>query len=193
MGGKSKSKSVDTSKQTQQVMDGLSRGGMSSDRVAGMQQDMANGQWGAMAPMFDALNQMGTQQMASNPMAALMGQLFGQEQTQQPQQAPTLTEAAPQQSAYEQRIAELMQKKGKTREEAIANQAYAAQMGIDYDNDGAVTNDEWVKYQQAQQPQGMPQGMPQGGHAPYAGGQWQPYEALGQQRMPRRGLIGGRQ
>jgi hypothetical protein len=157
MGSKSKSNSSSTSGNVSGQMGGLDKYRVSNDQVAGMQQDMANSQWGTMAPMFDALNQMGTQQMASNPMASLMGQLFGQEQPQQPQQAPTLTEAAPQQSAYEQRIAELMQKKGKTREEAIANQAYASQMGIDYNNDGAVTNDEWVKHQQAQQPQQMQQ------------------------------------
>ena len=156
MGSKSKSSSSSTSGNVNGQMGGLDKYRVSNDQMAGMQQDMANSQWGTMAPMFDALNQMGTQQMASNPMAALMGQLFGQEQTQQPQQTPTLTEAAPQQpqqSAYDQRIAALMQNQGMTRQEAIANQAHAMKLGTDYNNDGAVGNDEWAKYKQMQQPQ----------------------------------------
>jgi hypothetical protein len=40
-----------------------------------------------------------------------------------------------------------------TREEAIANQAHAMKLGTDYNNDGAVGNDEWAKYKQMQQPQ----------------------------------------
>ena len=156
MGSKSKSSSSSTSGSVNNQMGGLDKYRVSNDQVAGMQQDMANSQWGTMAPMFDALNQMGTQQMASNPMAALMGQMFGQEQPQQAQQAPTLTQAAPQQpqqSAYDQRLAALMQNQGMTREEAIANQAHAMKLGTDYNNDGAVTNDEWAKYKQMQQPQ----------------------------------------
>ncbi len=156
MGSKSKSSSSNTSSQTQGTMNGLARGGVSNEKVAGMQQDMADSQWGTIAPMFDALQQMGTQQMESNPMAALMGQLFGQEQPQQPQQTPTLTEAAPQQpqqSAYDQRLAALMQDQGMTRQEAIANQAHAMKLGTDYNNDGAVGNDEWAKYKKMQQPQ----------------------------------------
>ena len=150
MGSKSKSSSSSTTGNVSGQMGGLDKYRVSSDKVAGMQQDMANSQWGTMAPMFDALSQMGTEQMASNPMAALMGRLFGQEQ---PQQAPALTGAAPQQSAYDQRLAALMQNQGMTRDEAIANQAHAMKLGTDYNNDGAVTNDEWAKYQQAQQPQ----------------------------------------
>ena len=156
MGSKSKSSSSSTSGNVNGQMGGLDKYRVSNDQMAGMQQDMANSQWGTMAPMFDALNQMGTQQMASNPMAALMGQMFGQEQPQQAQQAPTLTEAAPQQpqqSAYDQRIAALMQNQGMTRQEAIANQAHAMKLGTDYNNDGAVGNDEWAKYKKMQQPQ----------------------------------------
>ena len=156
MGSKSKSSSSSTSGNVNGQMGGLDKYRVSNDQMAGMQQDMANSQWGTMAPMFDALNQMGTQQMANNPMAALMGQLFGQEQPQQAQQAPTLTQAAPQQpqqSAYDQRLAALMQNQGMTREEAIANQAHAMKLGTDYNNDGAVGNDEWAKYKKTQQPQ----------------------------------------
>jgi hypothetical protein len=93
MGGRSKSKGSTTTDVRGQ-MAGLDKYRVGNDEVAGMQQDMSNSQWGIIAPMFDAINQMGMGAMASNPMSALMGRLFGQEQ---PQQAPTLTEAAPQQ------------------------------------------------------------------------------------------------
>ena len=154
----SKKKGGGTTANVNSQMSGLDKYRVNSDQVAGMQQDMASSQWGALTPMFDTLNKAGTEQMASNPMSALMGQLFGQGQTQQPQQAPQ----APQQSAYDQRLGALMQNQGMTREEAIANQAHAMKLGTDYNNDGAVGNDEWAKYKQMQQPQGMPQGAPQG-------------------------------
>lgn len=151
MGSKSKSSSSSTSGNVNNQMSGLGKYRVSNDQVAGMQQDMADSQWEALIPIFNAANKAATQQMASNPMSQLMGQLFGQEQPQQAQQAPQ----APQQSAYDQRLAALMQDKGMTRDEAVANQAHAMKMGTDYNNDGAVGNDEWAKYQQMQQPQQM--------------------------------------
>ena len=152
MGSKSKSSSSNTAGNVSGQMGGLDKYRVSNDQMAGMQQDLSNLQWGTMSPMFDVLNEMGTQQMASNPMAALMGQMFGQEQPQQAQQSPTLTQQ-PQQSAYDQRLAALMQNQGMTRDEAMANQAHAMKLGTDYNNDGAVGNDEWAKYKQMQQPQ----------------------------------------
>lgn len=161
MGSKSKSSSSSTSGNVNGQMSGLDKYRVGNDQVAGMQQSLANSQLGTMVPLFGALNQMGTQQMASNPMGALMGQLFGQEQPQQAQQAP-------QQSAYDQRLAALMQDKGMTRDEAIANQAHAMKLGTDYNNDGAVTNDEWAKYQQMQKPKpGLYEQVM--GNNPYAG------------------------
>ena len=65
-------------------MNGLAKGGVSNEKVAGMQQDLANSQWGTITPMFDGLSKMGIAMMGNNPMAALMASLFGQEQ-QQPQ------------------------------------------------------------------------------------------------------------
>jgi len=82
MGGRSKSSN--TSSTTQNAMNGLAKGGVSNEKVAGMQQDLANSQWGTITPMFDGLSKMGIQMMGNNPMAALMANLFGQEQ-QQPQ------------------------------------------------------------------------------------------------------------
>ena len=88
MGSKSKSSSSSTTGNVSGQMGGLDKYRVSNDQMAGMQQDMANSQWEKMAPMLDALKQMGTQQMASNPMAVLMGQMFGQEQPPQEQQQP---------------------------------------------------------------------------------------------------------
>jgi len=82
MGGRSKSSN--TSSTTQNAMNGLAKGGVSNEKVAGMQQDLANSQWGAITPMFDGLSKMGIAMMGDNPMAALMANMFGQEQ-QQPQ------------------------------------------------------------------------------------------------------------
>jgi len=82
MGGRSKSSN--TSSTTQNAMNGLAKGGVSNEKVAGMQQDLANSQWGTITPMFDGLSKMGMAMMGDNPMAALMANMFGQEQ-QQPQ------------------------------------------------------------------------------------------------------------
>ena len=84
MGSRSKSRSSNTSGQTQSTMNGLAKGGVSNEKVAGMQQDLANSQWGSITPMFDGLSKMGMAMMGDNPMAALMAKMFGQEQ-QQPQ------------------------------------------------------------------------------------------------------------
>ena len=80
----SRSRSSNTSSTTQNAMNGLARGGVSNEKVAGMQQDLANSQWGTITPMFDGLSKMGMAMMGDNPMAALMANMFGQEQ-QQPQ------------------------------------------------------------------------------------------------------------
>ena len=90
MGSRSKSRSSNTSGMTQNTMNGLAKGGVSNEKVAGMQQDLANSQWGTITPMFDGLSKMGIAMMGDNPMAALMANLFGQEQ-QQPQM-PSMAE-----------------------------------------------------------------------------------------------------
>lgn len=126
---------------------------VSNGEVAGMQQDLKNSQMSDVFGGFGAMLQDAKGMFGQNPMMNLMGGMLGM--PIQMETPDVLTDfinkyRKPEQSAYEQRIAELMQKKGNTREEAIANQAHAMKMGIDYNNDGAVGNGEWVKYQQNQ-------------------------------------------
>ncbi len=62
--------------------------------------------------------------------------------------APILDQAAgntPQVSPYEARIQELM-RRGKTREQAIAQNTSAIRQGADYDLSGFVTDDEWRRF-----------------------------------------------
>jgi len=47
----------------------------------------------------------------------------------------------------ESRIQDVMQRQGKTREEAEAQNASAIQQGSDFNNDGAVSNKEWSQFQ----------------------------------------------
>ena len=71
-------------------------------------------------------------------------------------EAPTQDHLAPQQpelSPYEKRLRVLMDTRDMTRDQAIANQAMASAQGTDYNNDGAVTDDEWRKFQQT--PEGI--------------------------------------
>jgi len=53
-------------------------------------------------------------------------------------------------SAYENRIEALMRTRGHTRAEAEGNQASALSNKADYNNDGAVTDDEWTKLMTSQ-------------------------------------------
>jgi len=65
-------------------------------------------------------------------------------------------------SPLEARIAELMENRGMTQQEAAANQAFAAQQGADLNNDGAVTNAEYALFMRSQEPtvSTMPVGNP---------------------------------
>ena len=58
----------------------------------------------------------------------------------------------PAMSPLEARIAELMENRGMTQEEAAANQAFASQQGADLNNDGAVTNAEYALFMRSQEP-----------------------------------------
>ena len=155
----SKSKSSNTSGQTQSTMSGLSRGRVSNDAVAGMQQDLKNSQMSDVTSGFGAMLQDAKSMFGQNPMMNLMGGMLGMPIQMETPDAMTdfinkyKEPEQPQQSAYDQRLAALMQNQGMTREEAIANQAHAMKLGTDYNNDGAVGNDEWAKYKQMQQPQ----------------------------------------
>jgi len=85
MGGKSKSSSPNTSGATQSTMNGLAKGAVSNEKVAGMQQGMADRQMGSMLPVFSEMVQSGQSLFGSNPMMNFMGAMFGQPiQTQTP-------------------------------------------------------------------------------------------------------------
>lgn len=114
------------------------------------------------APAFNSLINSGYQGTGQEP--PVQDHLTPQQPTQ------------PEQSAYEARIKALMDQRGWTREEAVANQQNALKLGTDYNNDGAVTNDEWAKYKQTPtgaqyaathtgQPWRTPQPAPQGAPA----------------------------
>ena len=49
-------------------------------------------------------------------------------------------------NAYDNRVTELMNNRGMSKEEAQGNQAAAIKKGADLNNDGAVTDDEWEKH-----------------------------------------------
>ena len=73
----SKSKSSNTSGQTQSTMSGLSRGRVSNDAVAGMQQDLQNSQMSDVAGGFGAMLQDAKSMFGQNPMMNLMGGMLG--------------------------------------------------------------------------------------------------------------------
>jgi hypothetical protein len=120
-------------------------------------QTMMGGLLGNALPLFGAIMGRGEQTMANNPMMPLFEMLgiSAGGQPSQPLPPPDFTPQVPepQLSPYEQRIQELMTKRGWSRQEAIANQQNALGLKTDYDNDGAVSNDEWAKFEQT--PYGM--------------------------------------
>ena len=152
--------------------------------VFGNAQDFFGFLGDSVAAPFEEFIGRGEETMANNPMAPIF-ELLGLRANDQMEKefpgstAPEPTQPTqptqPQLDPYEARIQELMQKRGWTREAAIANQQNALGLKTDYNNDGAVTNDEWLKYKQTptgaayhastagQQPQ-MPNQVP--GQAP---------------------------
>jgi len=141
----------------------------------------------SVAAPFEQYIGRGEETMANNPMAPIfellglrandqMEKEFPGSTTPEPTQPTQPTQ--PQLDPYEARIQELMQKRGWTRAEAVANQQNALGLKTDYNNDGAVTNDEWLKYKQTpagaayhasttgQQPQ-MPNQVPGQAPTPY--------------------------
>ena len=82
MGSKSKSKSSNTSGQTQNTMSSLAKGGVSNSSMMDMLGQLQNSQLGGILPIFDALMKNGNSTMGSNPMM----QMFGGQQ-QAPQQS----------------------------------------------------------------------------------------------------------
>ena len=150
MGGRSRSSSS-----TQSTQGGMTNGAhkVSNGAVAGMQQDLKNSQMSDVVGGFGALLQDAKSMFGQNTMMNMMGGMLGMPiQLETPDAMTDFINKykKPDTSAYDQRISALMESKGMTREEAAANQAYALQLGTDYNNDGAVGNDEWDKYQQGQ-------------------------------------------
>lgn len=92
--------------------------------------------------------------MDTNPALQHFGQVTGQEiqppSSGIPEQGILQPPPAPELSAYEQRIQELMKNRGWTREEAVLNQQDTLRQGGDFNNDGAVSNEEWAKFRDAQ-------------------------------------------
>ena len=107
----------------------------------------------------------------------------------------------PQIDPYEARIKVLMDTRGMTRQEAIANQQNALGLGTDYNKDGAVTDDEWRKYGQtapgaayiAQHPGKFNPSRPQPGQAPGQVPGQVPGQAQGPQINPQIGNLSPQQ
>jgi len=78
MGGRSKSSSSNNSSQTSSTMANLKNQGVSNEKVAGMQQSLANSQLGSILPIFSEMVQSGQGMFGSNPMMNVMGAMFGQ-------------------------------------------------------------------------------------------------------------------
>lgn len=78
MGGRSKSRSSNTSGATSSTMANLANKGVSNEKVYGMQQDLSNSQMGSLLPIFAELVQSGQGMFGSNPMSSMMGAMFGQ-------------------------------------------------------------------------------------------------------------------
>ena len=135
----------------------------------------------SVAAPFEQFVGRGEETMANNPMAPIFELLGLRANDQMEKEFPGSTTPEPTQpqlDPYEARIQELMQKRGWTREAAVANQQNALGLKTDYNNDGAVTNDEWAKFKQTptgaayhasttgQQPQ-MPNQVPGQSPTPY--------------------------
>jgi hypothetical protein len=113
----------------------------------------------------------------TDPFSQLFDQLIGRGEDATGLAPPTPEAPAQQLSPYEARIQELMTNREWSREDAVANQASAMKQGGDFNNDGAVTNNEWSQWR-SQQP-AAPAPQPRG-QAPQQGTQAsQPQQAPG--------------
>jgi len=77
MGSKSRSKSSNTSQSTQNTMNNLAKGAVSNEKVAGMQQSLADSQMANVGGMFGAMIKDGMSMFGENPMMSLMGSMLG--------------------------------------------------------------------------------------------------------------------
>ncbi len=80
MGSRSKSRSSNTSGQTQSTMNNLAKGRVSNSSMMDMLGQLQGSQMGQMLPIFDALMKNGNSMMGSNPMMKMFG---GQQQAPQ--------------------------------------------------------------------------------------------------------------
>ena len=97
MGGRSKSKSVDTLKSADATMDKLSKGRINNDVVMGLQEQMAGNQLAMMIPFFSEMMNYGMENFSNNPIFGGSQQpppMFNFEMPQQPQQ-PQVAQVAP--------------------------------------------------------------------------------------------------
>lgn len=112
-----------------------------------------DGEIGSLLGMFMPMIGAGMESMGSNPMLEKMGfenpfdGIFENLMSKMGKSREAEAHPQPQLSPYEQRLQALMTNRGMTRQQAMANQAHAMRLGTDYNRDGAVTNDEWKKYQ----------------------------------------------
>ncbi len=156
MGSKNKS-----TKKTTQSLGGLQAQNPKQEwgDVFGNAQDFFGFLGDSVAAPFEQFVGRGEETMANNPMAPIfellglrandqMEKEFPGSTTPEPTPTQPTQPTEPQLDPYEARIQELMQKRGWTRDAAIANQQNALGLKTDYNNDGAVTNDEWLKYKQ---------------------------------------------
>jgi hypothetical protein len=176
----SKSKAKNTQQQSTTSMNNLQAKNpkQTFGDVYANSQTMMNDMIGSVTDPFMDLIARGEETMSNNIMLPIMEALGIQAVGGQgAEQAP---------DAYEARIQELMSTRGMSREQAVANQSSAMNQGTDFNNDGAVTNNEWAQFQQTpegaahaqqmaqqqqapQQPQQAPQqpmGQPQAGVMP---------------------------
>ena len=77
MGGRSKSSSSNNSSQTSSTMANLKNQGVSNEKVAGMQQDMANQQMSNVGGVVSSLIKDGMEMFGQNPMMNIMGGFLG--------------------------------------------------------------------------------------------------------------------
>ena len=122
--------------------------------VFGNAQDFFGFLGDSVAAPFEEFIGRGEETMANSPMAPVF-ELLGLRANDQMEKefpgstAPEITQPTqPQLDPYEARLKVLMDTRGMTRQEAIANQQNALGLGTDYNRDGAVTDNEWRKYGQ---------------------------------------------
>lgn len=120
--------------------------------------------------MFGGLIETGQQAMQNHPMLPFLQQMgIATPPPEKPVTSdvpppkdpvapqPPVEPPAQQMSAYDQRIQELMQNRGWSRQAAMQNQREALGRGADFNKDGAVSNDEWYQFKNPSSAKGQEQ------------------------------------